>query len=72
MPGYRIYRVGSDSCLIVGGDIECVDDQEAIKKATKAAKDSDIELWERDRCVIGLLPAPRPNWNLAPVGLDEP
>jgi hypothetical protein len=72
MPGYRIYTVGSDGRCIVGGDIECPDDQEAIKKAAQAAKDSGIELWERGRCVVRLLPVPRPNWNLPSVGSDEP
>ena len=40
-------------------------------KAAQAAKDSSIELWERGRCVVQLLPAPSPNWNLPSVGADE-
>jgi hypothetical protein len=71
MPGYRIHIAGSDGRLIVGEDIECADDQEAIKKAAQAHKDSGIELWERGRCVVQLLPAPSPNWNLPSVGSDE-
>jgi hypothetical protein len=56
MPGYRINKAGPGGSLVVGEDIECADDQEAIKKAAQVAKDSDIELWERDRRVIRLLP----------------
>ena len=67
MPTYRICTVGSDGSLIAGEDIECADDQEATEKASQAAKDSGIELWQRDRCVIHLLPAPSPNWNFPSV-----
>ena len=72
MPGYRIYTVGPDTGSIAGEDTECADDQEAIKKAAQAAKDSDIELWDRGRCVVRLLPAPSPKWKLPSVGSDEP
>ena len=71
MPSYRIYTVGSDNSFILGEDIECADEEEAIKKAAQAAKDSDIELWDRGRCVVRLLPAPSPKWKLPSVGLDE-
>ena len=71
MPSYRIYTVGPDSSFVAGEDIECADDQEAIKKAAQADKDSAIELWERGRCVVRLLPTPNANWNLPSVGLDE-
>jgi hypothetical protein len=71
MPDYRIYTVRSDGRFIAGEDIECADDQEAIKKAAQADKDSAIELWERGRCVVRLLPTPNPNWNLPSVGSDE-
>jgi hypothetical protein len=57
MPTYRICTIGSDGSLIAGEDIECADDQEAIEKASQAAKDSGVELWQRDHCVIQLLPA---------------
>jgi hypothetical protein len=66
MPGYRIYTVGSDGRCIVGEDIES--DQEAIKKAAQAAKGSGIELWERGRCVVRLLPVPSPKWSLPSIG----
>jgi hypothetical protein len=71
MPDYRIYAVGSDGRLIAVKDLDCADDQEAIKKATQAAKGSGIELREGERCVVRLLPAPSPKWNLPSVALDE-
>ena len=72
MPSYQIYTVGSDGRFIAVEELECADDQEAIKKATQAAKGSGIELREGDRCVVRLLPAPSPNWNLPSVALDGP
>ncbi len=72
MPGYRIYTVGPDGRCLVGEDIECPDDQEAIKKAAQAAKNSGIELWERGRCVVRLLLVPSPKWSLPSIGSDEP
>jgi hypothetical protein len=71
MPTYRICTVGSDGSLVAGEDIECADDQEAIEKASQAAKDNGIELWQRDRFVIQLLAAPSPNWNFPSVESDE-
>ena len=71
MSEYRIYTVGSDGSCLASEDIECADDQEAIKKAVQATKDSSIELWERGRCVVQLLPAPSPNWNLPSVDADQ-
>ena len=57
--------------IIAGEDIECADDQEAIKKETQAAKSSVIELWERDRssdcCLLR-----RRIGNLPSVASDEP
>jgi hypothetical protein len=52
-------------------DLDCADDQEAIKQATQAAKGSGIELREGERCVVRLLPAPSLKWNLPSVALDE-
>jgi hypothetical protein len=72
MPGYRIHVVGSDGGFIASEDIQCADDQEAIRKAVEAAKDNNDELWERGRCVERLLPAPSSNWNLPSAGTDEP
>jgi hypothetical protein len=72
MPDYRVYAVESDGRFIAVEDLECADDQEAIKKATQAAKGSGIELREGDRCVVRLLPAPSLRWNLPTIGSDEP
>jgi hypothetical protein len=72
MPDYRIYAVGSDGRLMAVEDLDCADDQEAIKQATQAAKGSGIELRESERCVVRLLPAaPSPKWTLRSVPLDE-
>ena len=49
MPDYRIYAVGSDGRLMAVEDLDCADDQEAIKKATQAAKGSGSELRESER-----------------------
>jgi hypothetical protein len=72
MPDYRIYTVGADGHFVVVEDLECADDQEAIKKAAHAAKGSGIELREGDRCVVRLLPAPSLKWSLPTLGSDEP
>jgi hypothetical protein len=72
MPSYRIYTGGSDGRFITVEELECADDQEAIKRATRAAKCNDIELREGDRCVVRLLPAPSLKWNLPSVCSDEP
>jgi hypothetical protein len=71
MPSYRICTVGSDGRFIAVEELECADDQEAIKKATQAAKGSDIELREGERCVVRLLPSPSLEWNLPTVSSDE-
>jgi hypothetical protein len=72
MTSYRIYTEGLDGRFVAVEDLECADDQEAIKKATQADKGSGIELREGDRCVVRLLPAPSLKWNLPTVGSDEP
>jgi hypothetical protein len=72
MPSYHIYTVGSDGRFIAVEELECADDQEAIKKAAQAAKGSGIELRAGDRCVVRLLPAPSLKWNLPTLGSDDP
>ena len=72
MPVYRIYTIGLDGRFIAVEELECADDQEAIKKATQAAKGSGIELREGERCIVRLLPAPSLKWNLPSVCSDEP
>jgi hypothetical protein len=72
MPSYHIYTVGSDGRHVAVEQLECADDQEAIKKATQAAKGSGIELREGNRCVIRLLPAPSLKLNLPTLCSDDP
>ena len=36
MPNFRIYTIGHDGHCMHADDIECADDQEAIKKAQRA------------------------------------
>jgi hypothetical protein len=69
MPSYHIYTVGSDGRFIAVEELECGDDQEAIKKAAQAAKGSGIELREGNRCVVRLLPAP--SLRLPTLGSDD-
>jgi hypothetical protein len=71
MPSYHIYAAGTDGRFTVVEELECADDQQAILKATRAAKGSGIELREGDRCVVRLLPAPSFKWNLPTIGSDE-
>jgi hypothetical protein len=71
MPGYRIHIMGSDGGFIASEDIECADDQDAVRMAAQAALANSVELWQRGRCVARLLPAPTPKWTLPAVGADE-
>jgi hypothetical protein len=71
MPGYRIYAVGLDGDLTAVEELECADDQEAILKASQAAKGSGVELREGDRCVVRLLPAPSFKMKLPSVCSDQ-
>jgi hypothetical protein len=56
MPEYRIYTVGSDGHFIGGKNIECADDQEAIRIAQEAADGRAIELWDRGRFITRMGP----------------
>ncbi len=71
MPDYCIHVVGSDGGFAVSEDIDCADDQEAIRMAAQAALSNSVELWEQGRCVVRLLPAPTPKWTLPALGADE-
>jgi hypothetical protein len=51
MPQYRIYYVGSDGHFSTAENIECADDQAAIRKARHAVNGQDIELCELGRFV---------------------
>ena len=56
MPEYRIYTVGSDGHFMGGKNIECADDQEAIRIVQQAVDGRAIELWERARFITRLGP----------------
>jgi hypothetical protein len=58
MPAFRIYTVGLDGHFVDAKDVECADDQEAIKKAQQAADGHDVELWERGRFITRLAAKP--------------
>jgi hypothetical protein len=58
MPAFRIYTVGLDGHFIDAKDVECADDQEAIKKAQRAVDGHNVELWERGRFITRLAAKP--------------
>ena len=52
MPEYRIYAVGAGGQISGVRIFACVDDEQAIQKAQKAAEGHHaVELWERDRLI---------------------
>jgi hypothetical protein len=56
---YRAYAVGRDGHFIQCDEMICRDDGEAIAKAKSLIRDSDIEIWNRNRFVIRLVHTPR-------------
>jgi hypothetical protein len=56
MPEYRIYTLGLDGHFVDVADIECADDQEAIKEARQTVDGRDVELWELGRFIAHLMP----------------
>ncbi len=53
VPEYRIFFLDPDSYITQPPQIvECADDQEAIQKAKQFIDGHDIELWEKDRCIV--------------------
>lgn len=53
MPEYRIFFLDPDSHVTQPPQIvECADDQEAIEKAKQFIDGRDIELWQKNRCVV--------------------
>jgi hypothetical protein len=51
MPDYRIYIVDGGGHFVGVQDLECADDQEAIRKSEQAANGRNVELWERGRFI---------------------
>jgi hypothetical protein len=54
MAEYRAYKVGGDDHFIGFQEMICLDDDEAVAKATRLADGHDIELWNGPRLVIRL------------------
>ena len=46
MPFYRTYVLDEDGRVVVAIDLECVDDEEAIARATRLGG-AEVELWRR-------------------------
>jgi hypothetical protein len=55
MPEYRIYTVDYNGHRVGAKDIECADDQEAVRQALLTITSYDVELRQRDR-FVALLP----------------
>lgn len=51
MPFYRGYIVGLHDRPIGVVQLDCVDDESAIKSAARLVDDHDVELWQLDRPV---------------------
>jgi hypothetical protein len=46
MPFYRTYVLDEHGHVVIAIDLECVDDDEAIARASRLG-DSEVELWRR-------------------------
>lgn len=57
MPNYRFYTLNADGHVAtLPVDVECCDDEEAIKQAGRIAKQSPVEIWQGQRKVALLRP----------------
>jgi hypothetical protein len=54
MAEYRAYTVGIDDHFIGFQEMICLDDDEAVAKATRLVNGHDIEVWNGPRLVIRL------------------
>jgi hypothetical protein len=52
MPIYHAYIVGSHSRFIGAVQMDCADDDTAIKSASRLVERHDVELWQLDRPVV--------------------
>jgi hypothetical protein len=52
MPVYHAYIVGSHSRFIGAVQMDCADDDTAIKSASRLVDRHDVELWQLDRPVV--------------------
>jgi hypothetical protein len=55
MREYRIYTLDHDGHRVGAKDIECADDQEAVRQALLTITSYDVEVRQRDR-FVALLP----------------
>ena len=55
MPEYRMYTVDYNCHRVDAKNIECVDDQEAVRQALRTITSDDVEVRQRDR-FVALLP----------------
>jgi hypothetical protein len=51
MPFYRAYIVGLHDRPIGVVQLDCIDDESAIKSAARLVDSHDVELWQMDRSV---------------------
>jgi hypothetical protein len=56
MPAYRTYIIGRADHFWGAEDLECADDQEAIRKVQDTMDGRDVEVWERGRFIVRLCP----------------
>jgi hypothetical protein len=52
MPVYHAYIVGTHSRFIGAVQMDCADDDTAIKSASRLVERHDVELWQKDRPVV--------------------
>jgi hypothetical protein len=49
MPDYRAYIIGPDGHFYDSVDLDCADDDEALKRAGELVSEYGVELWQRPR-----------------------
>ena len=54
MPVYRAYIIGLHDRAIGVVQLDCIDDESAIKSARRLVDRHDVELWQMDRAVARL------------------
>jgi hypothetical protein len=75
MTGYRAYIVGQDGHFISATELECADDEAALKYAKQLVNGHDVEIWSGPRFIArldvggGISDAPEP---AAPPGDGGP
>jgi hypothetical protein len=59
MPEYRIYTITRGGRIAEApAEVDCADDEAAVKQAEQLLDGDTIEVWQRDRRVAPLLPDP--------------